>query len=133
LSWKLSKRLVSQNDPKRPRDPNLAKSLIDIADGREAGPQSNARRTGKRTRLQWVGETGGKARADSVTAERRSKIAKNAAGKRWNKTLQAVEELRSEPLLMTASSLLIVEGGSVDDRPVAMRRGPAVSSGRLRQ
>ena len=57
MSWKLSKRLVSQNDPKRPRDPNLAKSIIDIADGREAGPQSNARRTGKKTRLQWVGET----------------------------------------------------------------------------
>jgi hypothetical protein len=68
-----------------------------------------------------------------VTAERLSEIAKNAAGKRWNKTLQAVEELRSEPLLMTASSLLVVEGGRVDDRPVPMRRGPAVSSGRLRQ
>jgi hypothetical protein len=47
--------------PNAQGNPNqLAKSIIDIADGREAGPQSNARRTGKRTRLQWVGENGWK-------------------------------------------------------------------------
>jgi hypothetical protein len=48
LSWKLSKRLVSQNDPKRPRDPNqLAKSIIDIATGEKPDRDPTPEERGK--------------------------------------------------------------------------------------
>ena len=71
---------------KRPTDTNqLGKSVIDIATGQvpdvdkpEKDPAAVA--LGRRGGLK-----GGKARADSLTPEQRSEIAKKAATKRWAK------------------------------------------------
>jgi hypothetical protein len=71
--------------PKRPRDPNqLAKSIIDIATGqiqppvdKELSPASQLGRLG--------GLKGGKARAEKLSAEERSEIARKAAASRWRK------------------------------------------------
>ena len=74
---------MAQN-PKRPRDPNqLAKAIVDIATGETAdtlpvaSPMANLGRTG--------GERGGKARAESLSPERRREIAARAAQSRWKK------------------------------------------------
>lgn len=69
--------------PKRPRDPNqLAKLIVDIATGdeTEAPPQP------KDEAAQALGKKGGKARAASMSPERRAEIARKAAAKRWAKT-----------------------------------------------
>jgi hypothetical protein len=42
---------------------------------------------GKDKAAQSLGQRGGKARAKSLNPERRAEIARNAAAKRWNKTL----------------------------------------------
>lgn len=67
--------------PKRPRDTNqLAKAIVDIATGQELDAietASPARRA--------AGRKGGKARASSLTSERRSEIAVTAAAARWEK------------------------------------------------
>jgi hypothetical protein len=71
--------------PKRPRDPNqLAKRIIDIATGGvqepatpEPGATDHARRGGLK---------GGKTRAEKLTAEERSAIAKKGAEARWKKS-----------------------------------------------
>ena len=68
--------------PKRPRDPNqLAKLVVDLATGKESKPQE----TGLTKRAAAGGRKGGKARADSLTPERRSEIARTAAAARWRK------------------------------------------------
>jgi len=75
---------MSDRHPKRPRDPNqLAKSIIDIATGEKPEPpirdpdsDSSARRGGL---------IGGKSRAEKLTAEERSAIAKKGAAARWKK------------------------------------------------
>ncbi|MDB6118892.1 MAG: histone [Verrucomicrobiaceae bacterium] len=75
-------------NPKRPRDPNmLAKMIVDMSTGADlpqetapAGPEKNAAAVAL-GRL--GGLKGGKARADSLTPEKRSDIAKAAAAKRW--------------------------------------------------
>lgn len=41
---------------------------------------------GKDPAARALGKKGGKARADAITAERRTEIARKAAGKRWEKT-----------------------------------------------
>ena len=71
---------------KRPRDPNqLGKLIVDIATGEaqdanpDAGKDPAAVALGRKGGLK-----GGKARADSLTAEKRSQIAKDAAKSRWN-------------------------------------------------
>jgi hypothetical protein len=68
------------NTPKRPRDPNqLAKLMVDIASGEQAetlpAPKDEA--------AQAMGKKGGKARAASMSPERRAEIARKAAAKRW--------------------------------------------------
>lgn len=75
--------------PKRPRDPNqLAKFIVDAAMGvtdpdrqpqvdRPSSPAIEFARSG--------GLKGGRARADKLSAEERSAIAKHAATARWNK------------------------------------------------
>lgn len=73
--------------PKRPRDTNqLAKFISDIATGKENKPEEN---TGKNRAAMELGRLGGlkggKARAEKLTPERRSEIAKKAAIKRWRK------------------------------------------------
>jgi hypothetical protein len=73
--------------PKRPRDPNLlAKHIVDLATGEatddnpDAGKDPAAVSLGRRGGLK-----GGRARADKLSAEKRSEIAKGAANKRWGK------------------------------------------------
>jgi len=64
--------------PKRPRDPNqLAKLITDIATG-EAPDDSP-----KDPAAVALGSKGGKARAATMTPERRAEIARKAAAKRW--------------------------------------------------
>jgi hypothetical protein len=72
--------------PKRPRDPNqLAKSIIDIATGQKPDRDPTPEEQGKDPAAVALGKKGGKARAESMTAERRKKIASEAAAKRWRK------------------------------------------------
>lgn len=64
--------------PKRPRDANqLAKFITDLATGEDVKhePDTSGQRKG--------GSKGGKARADKLSPEERSDIAKKAAVKRW--------------------------------------------------
>jgi hypothetical protein len=66
--------------PKRPRDPNqLAKSIIDIATGQQPSPAPDNRDPAAVA----MGKKGGKARAENLTAEERSEIAKKGAATRW--------------------------------------------------
>jgi hypothetical protein len=56
--------------PKRPRDPNqLAKSIIDIATGQKPDRDPTPEEEGKDPAAVAMGKKGGKARADSLTAE----------------------------------------------------------------
>jgi hypothetical protein len=72
--------------PKRPRDPNqLAKSIIDIATGEKPDRDPTPEEQGKDPAAVAMGKKGGRARADGMTAEKRSEIAKRAADKRWGK------------------------------------------------
>lgn len=72
--------------PKRPRDPNqLAKSIIDIATGEKPDRDPTPEEQGKDPAAVALGKKGGKARADSLTAEKRSEIARKAAASRWTK------------------------------------------------
>lgn len=66
-----------EKKPKRPRDANqLAKLVSDIATGEAEDQQGNDGATDR-------GSAGGKARAEKLTPEERSAIAKRAAEKRW--------------------------------------------------
>lgn len=72
--------------PKRPRDPNqLAKSIIDIATGEKPDRDPAPEEEGKDPAAVALGKKGGKARADSMTADERSTIAKKAAESRWKR------------------------------------------------
>lgn len=65
--------------PKRPRDANqLAKFIVDVATGEEPehDPDTSGQRKG--------GQKGGKARAEKLSPEERSKIAEKAAKSRWS-------------------------------------------------
>jgi hypothetical protein len=76
---------MNDKHPKRPRDPNqLAKSIIDIATGEKPDRDPTPEEQGKDPAAVAMGKKGGKARAVSMTAERRSEIAKKAAAKRWH-------------------------------------------------
>ena len=69
--------------PKRPRDPNqLAKFIVDVASGEIADPLDKV--TVQRARN--AGRKGGPARAQSLTPEQRSEIARIAAAARWKKS-----------------------------------------------
>ena len=77
---------MTDKHPKRPRDPNqLAKSIIDIATGEKPDRDPTPEEQGKDPAAVALGRKGGKARADSMTAEQRSRIAKQAAAKRWGR------------------------------------------------
>ena len=71
---------------KRPRDANqLAKHIVDIA----AGEVEDERKRGSKNPAAVAlgklgGQKGGRARAKSMSAERRSEIARLAARKRWS-------------------------------------------------
>lgn len=66
--------------PTRPRDTNqLAKMIVDLSTGDAEEPEMSV----KAKAGQLGGLKGGKARAESLTPERRSEIAKKAAETRW--------------------------------------------------
>jgi hypothetical protein len=72
---------------KRPRDPNqLAKLIVDMATG-EAPPETKV--GGKNPAAVALGRQGGlrggKARAEKLSAKRRTEIAKRAAKARWKR------------------------------------------------
>ena len=74
--------------PKRPRDTNqLAKLILDLATG--DAEEENLQNEGKDPAAVALGRKGGKkggrARAEKLTAEQRSEIARNAAKARWKK------------------------------------------------
>jgi hypothetical protein len=74
-------------NPKRPRDPNqLAKSIVDIAIGEKVEETVIENKNVHAVELGRLGGLkGGVARALVLTASQRSKIARIAAKKRWNK------------------------------------------------
>jgi hypothetical protein len=72
---------------KRPRDPaQLAKLVVDIATGQVEDRPPSPEEQGKDPAAAALGQKGGAARAKSMTAERRSKIARKAAKARWKET-----------------------------------------------
>jgi len=73
--------------PKRPRDTNeLAKFITDLATGAQQEPDKYKGKNPAAVELGRLGGLkGGKARAKSLTAKKRSDIAKKAAKSRWKK------------------------------------------------
>lgn len=75
--------------PKRPRDPNqLAKFIVDVATGNEQSTRQpeNAVPVSPATEFARSGGLkGGRARADKLSADVRSEIARKAAAARWHK------------------------------------------------
>jgi len=70
---------------KRPKDPNQrAKMIVDLATG-EITESVSFKNPAAVSLGRLGGLKGGKARADSLTPERRKEIAMNAAKKRWGK------------------------------------------------
>lgn len=75
---------MTDKHPKRPRDPNqLAKSIIDIATGEKPDRDPTPEEQGKDPAAVALGKKGGKARAERLSAAKRSAIAKKAAATRW--------------------------------------------------
>ena len=74
--------------PKRPRDPiQLAKLVGDIATGAAADPDPDFGKDPAAVALgRKGGLIGGKARAESLSAKRRSEIARKAVTARWKKS-----------------------------------------------
>lgn len=74
------------NKPARPRDPNqLAKMIVDLSTDEAPVPlmAPPVKNEAAVSLGRLGGLKGGKARAESLTAEQRSEIAKKAAAKRW--------------------------------------------------
>ena len=83
---------MTQETPrkKRPRDAaQLAKFVVDVATGeiedREPTPEEQGKDPAAVSLGRRGGLKGGKKRAEEMTAERRTEIAKRAAEKRWSK------------------------------------------------
>ena len=68
--------------PKRPRDANqLAKHIVDLATGEAEDEEAPTKAEGQRR----GGQKGGRARAESLSTEERSDIARRAASERWKR------------------------------------------------
>ena len=79
---------MTQETPrkKRPRDAaQLAKYVVDVATGEIEDREPTPEEQGKDPAASAMGKRGGKARAEKMTPERRSEIAKKGAEKRWQK------------------------------------------------
>jgi hypothetical protein len=81
---------MPENRLNRPRDPaQLAKLMIDIASGevedRKPEPSLDGKDAAAVSLGRRGGAKGGKARAATLTPERRAEIAQKAAKARWNK------------------------------------------------
>jgi hypothetical protein len=73
--------------PHRPRDPNqLAKTIVGIATGEVEDTVSESKRHPENVRGRAGGLRGGILRAQSMSARKRSEIARNAAKSRWKKS-----------------------------------------------
>jgi hypothetical protein len=79
--------VTSVKKPKRPRDPNqLAKNIVELATGETSDPVIGDDRNPHAVALGRLGGLkGGRARAEALTANQRSVIAKRAAQRRWNR------------------------------------------------
>lgn len=74
---------MAETRKKRPRDPvQLAKLIGDIATGQTDDREDD----GKNVAAAELGRRGGAARAASLTAEKRSAIARAGAAKRWSES-----------------------------------------------
>ena len=75
----LSSMATDPKTPDRPRDlSQLAKRIVDISTGEESDEPTEP------STLEERAAKGGKARADSLTPEERSEIARKAARARWD-------------------------------------------------
>jgi hypothetical protein len=79
---------MAKKTSSRPRDANqLAKSIVDIATGdkedRPPTPEEQGKDPAAVALGRKGGQKGGKARAEKLSAERRSEIARQAAVNRW--------------------------------------------------
>lgn len=69
----------------RPRDPiQLGKLMVDIATGQVPDAVDNGKDAAKAAQTKAAGTAGGKARAERLSTDERTRIAKAAASKRWN-------------------------------------------------
>ncbi len=73
-------------NPKRPRDPSqLAAFIVQMSTG-ELPPEVRPEKNAAAVELGRLGGLkGGKARAESMTPEKRKEVAQRAAAKRWSK------------------------------------------------
>lgn len=72
--------------PKRPTDSNQrAKFIVDLVTGDEIEKKKDKEKALKEPKGQKGGKVGGNARANKLSAEKRTEIAKKAANKRWEK------------------------------------------------
>jgi hypothetical protein len=81
---------MAEKHPKRPRDINQwAKRMVDLATGEASDREPTPEEQGKDPAAVSLGRKGGlkggKARAESMSPERRAEIAKRAAASRWAK------------------------------------------------
>lgn len=79
---------MSKTRPPRPRDMNqLAKRIVDLSIGEETEEQPTVREKNPHAVAlgRLGGQRGGKARAERLTATKRSEIARVAARSRWEK------------------------------------------------
>jgi len=76
--------MMAPKHPKRPRDfSQAAKLVVDIATGQVEDREPTPEERGKDPAAAALGRKGGAARAKSISAERRTEIARKAAQKRW--------------------------------------------------
>jgi hypothetical protein len=77
---------MAEKHPKRPRDLNLwAKHMVDLATG-EVEPEPEPAKDPAAVSLgRRGGLKGGRARAEKLSAEQRSEIARKAASSRWKR------------------------------------------------
>jgi len=85
-SWTQGKPRVTKQS-KKPRDLNaLAKAIVDSATSEEPEPDPDEGKNPHAVALGRLGgQKGGKARAEKLSAKKRSAIAKKAAAARWSK------------------------------------------------
>lgn len=81
---------MAEKHPKRPRDLNQwAKRMVDIATGEASDREPTPEEQGKDPAAVALGRKGGlrggKARSESLSSQRRSEIAREAAKSRWKK------------------------------------------------
>ena len=78
--------ICDMKNPQQRKDINqLAKSILDIVTGDSEDNQKPIKNEAAVSLGRLGGLKGGKARADSLTPERRKEIAQKAAAKRWDK------------------------------------------------